>query len=110
MKNILLIATILLLSTTLNAQKKDKTYKVLTACGQCQFDMNSPTGCALAIQLAGKKYWVDGSTISDHGDEHADDGLCKKVRKAKVQGTFKGKRFESSSFVLISKKKKKKKK
>ena len=82
---------------------------MLAACGQCQFDMSSPNGCSLAIQIAGKKYWVDGSSISDHGNEHADDGLCKRVRKAKVQGSFKDHRFNTSSFILIPEKKSKKK-
>ncbi|PCJ28078.1 MAG: hypothetical protein COA97_02035 [Flavobacteriales bacterium] len=109
MKNIVLIVCIALFGINANAQKKEKTYKVLTACGKCQFDMNSPNGCALAIKIADKNYWVDGSSISDHGNEHATDGLCQTVRKAKIQGTFEGKRFTSTSFVLLSEKQKKKK-
>ena len=110
MKNTILIISILLVSLTSNAQKKEKTYKVLSACGQCLFDMNSETGCALAIQYGGKKYWVDGSSISDHGDEHADDGLCKAVKKAEVTGTFVDNRFQATSFSFLDEKKKKKKK
>jgi len=108
MKNIFLIIITLLFINSSNAQKKVKTYKVLAACGQCQFDMSSPTGCALAIQIGGKNYWVDGSTISDHGDEHAEDGMCKTVRKAEVEGSFKDSRFNSTSFAIIPEKKKKK--
>jgi len=108
MKNPIILLIILLTSITVVAQQKEKTYKVLTACGQCQFDMSSPNGCALAIQLAGKTYWVDGSSISDHGNEHAANGLCKTVRKAEVQGTIEGNRIEASSFIIIPEKKKKK--
>ena len=110
MKNLVLIVCVILFSVNVNAQKKVKTFNVLTACGQCQFDTSSPTGCALAIQIAGKIYWVDGSSISDHGDEHAEDGLCKAVRKAEVQGTIKENRIDVTSFVLLPEKKKKSKK
>lgn len=108
MKNLLLLTCIVLFSVTTNAQ--EKTYKVLAACGQCQFDMNSAEGCDLAIQIAGKSYWVDGSSISDHGDEHAADGMCECVRKATITGTFIEDRFKATSFVLIPEKKKKDKK
>ena len=110
MKNIVLILSILLVSFSVNAQKKEKTYKVLASCGQCQFDMNSKTGCDLAVNYAGKKYWVDGSGIEDHGDSHASDGFCNATRKAEVKGTFEGNKFIATSFVLLSDKKKKKKK
>lgn len=107
MKNLILITCITFFSINADAQQKIKTYKVLTACGTCQFDMSSPNGCALAIQIAGKSYWVDGSSLSDHGDEHADDGLCKTVKKAEVQGTFKENRIDVTSFRLLAEKKKK---
>ncbi|PCI93045.1 MAG: hypothetical protein COB15_16990 [Flavobacteriales bacterium] len=110
MKNIILIATVLLISFSANAQKKEKTYKVLAGCGQCQLEMISKTGCDLAIQYAGKKYWVDGTNISDHGDEHASDGFCQTTRKAEVKGTFDGNKFIATSFTLIDNKKKKSKK
>ena len=110
MKNILLSATILLISFSANAQKKEKTYKVLASCGQCQLEMNSKKGCNLAIQYAGKKYWVNGSTLDDHGDTHdPEGGMCQEVRKAEVSGTFEGKNFNANTFVLVDKKKKKKK-
>tara|TARA_B100000809_G_scaffold257316_1_gene298671 strand:- start:6363 stop:6695 length:333 start_codon:yes stop_codon:yes gene_type:complete len=110
MKNLILIVTILFASLTVNAQKKEKTYKVIASCGSCQLDMTSKTGCALAIQYGGKKYWVDGTEIADHGDEHAEDGFCEATRKAEVKGTFKDDRFIATSFKLIPEKKKKKKK
>lgn len=107
MKNLVLLISIVLLSFNVKAQKKEKTYKVLAACGTCHFDMSSPTGCALAIQVAGKYYWVDGSTLQDHGNEHNANGMCKITRKAEVQGTFKGNRFNATSFALLPEKKKK---
>lgn len=110
MKKLIVILSILVVAINVNGQSEEKTYKVLTSCGQCQFDMNSTTGCALAIQYGGKKYWVDGTGIADHGDEHAADGFCETTRKAEVKGTFNGNRFQASSFVLIASKKKKKKK
>lgn len=111
MKNIILILSILTISLSANAQKKEKTYKVLASCGTCNFEMSSETGCALAIQYGGKKYWVDGSTLQDHGDEHdPEGGMCETIRKAEVKGSFDEKRFNANSFVLIPEKKKKKKK
>ncbi|TXB66877.1 hypothetical protein FRY74_01465 [Vicingus serpentipes] len=107
MKNIVLLISVVLLSLTTQAQKKENTYKVIAACGTCNFNMSSPTGCALAIQVAGKYYWVDGSTLQDHGNEHNANGMCKVTRKAEVQGTFKGNRFNAKSFALLPDKKKK---
>jgi hypothetical protein len=106
MKNIILILSMLIISLSANAQKKDKSYKVLASCGQCQFDMNSKNGCTLAIQYGGKKYWVDGTTINDHGDEHSEEGFCQATRKAEVKGTFDGDKFHATSFVILTKKKK----
>ena len=111
MKNIILLFGILVISLSANAQKKEKTYKVLATCGTCQLDMSSETGCTLAIQYGGKKYWVDGSTLQDHGDEHdPEGGMCNTIRKAEVKGTFDDNRFKATSFVLLDHKKKKKKK
>lgn len=110
MKNPIILISLILFTFTVSAQKKtkEKTYKVLTACGQCQMDMNYIKGCDLAVQIAGKKYWVDGTDISDHGNEHTPDGLCKTVRKAEATGQIKGDRFQVSSFTLLPEKKKKK--
>ncbi len=109
MRTLLTIIAIVV-SISANAQKKEKTYKVLAACGQCQFGMSSSNGCALAIKAGGKTYWVDGSSISDHGNEHAADGMCKCVKKAEIKGEFIENRFRASSFVLIPEKQKKDKK
>jgi hypothetical protein len=109
MKNFILVVCLTLFSISVNAQKKEKTYKVLASCGQCQLEMISKTGCDLAIQYAGKKYWVDGTGIEDHGGSHASDGFCNAIRKAEVKGSFKDDKFYATSFVLLPEKKKKKK-
>ncbi|MGB0887275.1 MAG: DUF6370 family protein [Vicingaceae bacterium] len=111
MKNLILILSILLVSSNVKAQQKEKSYKVLASCGSCNFDMPSDKGCALAIQYAGKKYWVDGSSLQDHGDEHdPEGGMCQTIRKATIKGAFNDNRFKATSFVLLANKKKKKKK
>ena len=73
---------------------------VEASCGECQFDMPGE-GCDLAIRMAGKSYYVDGSSIDDHGDAHDKSGLCNCVRKARVTGEIKGERFVATSFKLI---------
>ena len=78
----------------------DKIVEV--SCGQCQFGMEGK-GCNLAIRIDGKSYYyVDGSSIDDHGDAHGDDGLCNCIRKAKVTGEIKDGRFLATSFSVLS--------
>ena len=74
---------------------------VETACGQCQFGMTKEPGCDLAVRIAGKAYFVDGTNIDDHGDAHADDGFCEAIRRASVKGKIIEGRFKSESFTLI---------
>jgi hypothetical protein len=108
MKNAIIILSILCFGLSASAQKMEKTYKVLASCGICQFDMNTKNGCELAILYGEKKYLVDGSSLQDHGDEHdPEGGMCEKIRKAEVKGTFKEDKFLSTSFVLLTKRKKK---
>ncbi|OUW80329.1 MAG: hypothetical protein CBD74_09480 [Saprospirales bacterium TMED214] len=57
-------------------------------------------GCDLAIRMNGKVYYVDGSSIDDHGDAHAADGLCNCVRKAIVSGKVVDGRFVASDMKL----------
>ena len=40
---------------------------VEVSCGQCQFAMEG-SGCDLAIRHDGQCYYVEGSSIDDHGD------------------------------------------
>jgi len=73
---------------------------VEAACGQCQFGM-AGEGCDLAIRYQGSCYLVIGSGIDDHGDAHANDGLCNCVRKAKVSGTMSEGKFHADKIRLL---------
>ena len=74
---------------------------VEAACGQCQFKMTEKSGCDLAVKIDGKSYFVDGTTIHDHGDAHADDGFCEAIRQANVKGEIIDGRFKAESFTLV---------
>ena len=80
----------------------DSTQIVKTACGECVFGKQG-TGCQLAVKIKGKVYFVEGTTIDDHGDEHAEDGFCNTQRKAKVSGKIVGDKFVATSFELVEK-------
>ena len=85
------------------AQDKKKTEKpqiVETACGECQFGMTGKS-CDLAVRIDGKAYFVDGTTIDQHGDAHAEDGFCNAIRKASVTGKVVNNRFQATSFTLL---------
>ena len=111
----LLISILLLSAMNIYAQEKPKplqldpskkTYEVLASCGTCNFKMKAE-GCPLAIKMEGKYYLVDGTSIDEHGDAHADDGFCNAVKKAKVQGSIQGDRFKVTYFEVIKEKEKK---
>ena len=100
------IALFFMASATLFAQDKKEEIKpqiVEAACGQCQFDMKG-YDCDLAVQIDGKSYFVDGTSIDSHGDAHADDGFCAAIRKAEVVGKIVDNRFKVTSFKLLPKK------
>ena len=80
---------------------KKKILIVETSCGQCQFGMKDKKGCDLAVRIDGKSYFVDGTSIDDHGDAHAKDGFCEAVRKAEVQGEIVDNRFKATYFKLV---------
>lgn len=89
-----------------SAQDKKDTFKdeiVEASCGQCQFGIKAK-GCDLAVRINGKSYFVDGTTLDQHGDAHANDGFCNAVRKAKVSGEIVENRFKATSFELIEEK------
>lgn len=83
-----------------NAQEKSKTQIVEASCGQCKFGMDAK-GCDLAVRIDGKSYFVDGTTINQHGDAHAADGFCSAIRKAEVSGMIVDNRFKATSFKLL---------
>jgi len=105
-----------LIGTGLFGQKTDlktatpdpnkKIQLVEASCGECQFKLEGK-GCDLAVRINGKAYFVDGTEIDSHGDAHADDGFCKAVRKAEVQGEVVNNRFKVTYFKLVKEPEKK---
>ena len=77
-----------------------KIQVVEASCGECQFHLTGK-GCDLAVRIDGKAYFVDGTTIDEHGDAHAKDGFCESIRKAEVQGEIVGNRFKATYFKLV---------
>lgn len=73
---------------------------VEASCGQCRFHLPGK-GCDLAVRIDDKAYFVDGTGIDDHGDAHAEDGLCARIRKARVSGQIVNNRFQATSFQLL---------
>jgi hypothetical protein len=93
--------------STKRKMKFDKAlevYEVDASCGTCMFHM-AGKGCELAINFKGKTYFVEGTSIDDHGDAHEKDGFCNAIRKAKVQGELKGDKFYVTYFELVKVKK-----
>src|SRR5689334_22323443 len=84
-----------------------KTQIVEASCGECQFHLPGK-GCELAVRIDGKAYFVDGTSIDEHGDAHAADGFCEAVRKAEVQGEVVNGRFKATYFKLLKVEKKEK--
>ena len=70
------------------------------ACGQCRLGLPGKD-CNLAVRVDGKAYFVDGTSIDEHGDAHAPDGFCQAIRKAEVKGTVVNDRFKVSYFKLL---------
>ena len=107
MKSFFLAMLILISANTTNAQTlasvsatADTLQNVETACGQCKFKLKGEC-CSLAVRIKGQAYFVDGTKIDDHGDAHAADGFCNKIRKATVSGSIINNRFIATSFKLL---------
>ena len=109
MKKLLIFLTICFSAVCVNAQNNlivhpqsvaDTFLTLQTACGQCKFNLKGRS-CDLAIRIKDRAYFVDGTNIDDHGDAHADDGFCNKIRKAKVSGYIVKDRFVATSFKLL---------
>jgi len=103
----LALSLLLFVSLAATAQEK-KTQVVEAACGQCKFGMKA-SGCDLAVRIDGKAYFVDGTSIDQHGDAHAKDGFCSAIRQAKVTGEIVDNRFKATSFKLLVQSSEKKK-
>ena len=110
MKKIFLFSVLVFLLSITQAQEKpladttQKTMIVETACGQCQFKLPGKS-CDLAVRINSKAYFVDGTSIDEHGDAHAKDGFCNAIRKAEVQGEVVNDRFKVSYYKLVKEKK-----
>jgi len=90
-------------TTKVSKPDPNKKIQVVEAsCGECQFGLEGKS-CDLAVRIDGKPYFVDGTTIDEHGDAHAKDGFCKAVRKAEVQGEIVNNRFKATYFKLLPK-------
>ena len=90
--------------TGIKYAQPDPTKKIQiveASCGECQFHM-AGKGCDLAVRINGKSYFVDGTSIDEHGDAHSKDGFCEAIRKAKVQGEIVNNRFRATYFKLIA--------
>jgi hypothetical protein len=77
-----------------------KIQVVEASCGECQFKM-AGKGCHLAVRVDGKSYFVDGTSIDEHGDAHGEDGFCEAIRKAEVQGEVVKDRYRVTYFKLL---------
>lgn len=110
MKSIVILLVVVLFASasygqnnTANISVPDSAKKIQVVeatCGQCQFHMEGK-GCNLAVRISGKTYFVDGTSIDDHGDAHAKDGFCEAIKKAEVQGTVVNNRFKATYFKLV---------
>ena len=87
----------------LKFDKNKNVYELETACGTCMFKMKGD-GCHLAIKFKDKDYFVDGTSLEDHGDAHDKEGFCNAIKKAKVQGSVVGDRFLITYFELVKNK------
>jgi len=84
------------------AIKLDAPTTVEASCGQCQLGLKGKKGCDLAIRHEGTSYFVDGFKITDlEKDNHAADGMCSVVRKARVTGQIADGRFAATTFELL---------
>ena len=78
------------------------------SCAKCQFDKKSDKDCFLAVEIHSGIYYVEGTTIDDHGDAHASDGFCNVIRKAHIEGIIDDDSFYLDKFRLLKYSEKKK--
>lgn len=102
MKKIITLILVFVSFVVTAQEKKETPMKqiVEASCGQCQFGMEGKE-CDLAVRINGKSYFVDGTHIDKHGDAHAAEGFCAKVRKAEVIGEIVDNRFKVTYFKLL---------
>ncbi len=92
MKKILFLSVFII---TLSCSNKKEVKQVAEiSCGQCQFELDSETGCDLAVRIDNKAYFVDGFDIDAFGDAHDEHtGFCEVIRKAEIKGVVENGRF-----------------
>ncbi len=102
MKQLFFIGVFALLAScgSLNQSTAPMSGVYTVSCGKCNFDMTGDE-CDLAIEVDGKYYYVEGTSIHDHGDPDAEDGMCSLKRKAQVTGEIKRGVFVAESFELL---------
>ncbi|MGE0480402.1 MAG: DUF6370 family protein [Phycisphaerae bacterium] len=80
----------------------DRSARMVEAgCAMCIFHMPGIQECRLAARIDDRSYLVRGSSIDDHGDAHAADGLCNTARSANVWGVVDGGYFVAEQFELV---------
>jgi hypothetical protein len=99
------IFTLLLFAAALSLQAQEKKANpkptiVEASCGECNFGLKGKS-CDLAVRINGKAYFVDGTSIDEHGDAHSKDGFCQAIRKAEVKGKIVKGRFKATYFKLL---------
>ena len=91
----------MLFSVLMFAQKKLDNQVVESGCGMWIYNMKSDKGCAIAVKIDGKAYYVEGINKKSLGDPHADDGYCNTTKKALVSGELKNNKFYAKSFKFV---------
>jgi hypothetical protein len=99
------IFTLLFFAAALSLQAQEKKANpkpiiVEASCGECNFGLKGKS-CDLAVRINGKAYFVDGTSIDEHGDSHSKDGFCQAIRKAEVKGKIVKGRFKATYFKLL---------
>lgn len=100
MKNLLGLFLVLF-SVVIFAQKKLEKQVVEAGCGMCIYNMKSDKGCAIAVKIDGKPYYVEGVNKKSLGDPHADNGYCNVTKKALVTGELKNNKFYAKEFQFV---------
>jgi hypothetical protein len=99
MKKILILSLLILASCS---SKKEIKQVAGISCGQCQFGIEEPMGCDLAIRIDDKTYFIDGANIDDFGDAHdKNTGFCNVIRQANIVGLIEEGRFKANSIKVI---------
>lgn len=98
----LFVLFIFFLNTICFGQTQESKKIVEVSCGQCKFGMKDKKGCDLAVKIDTKYYFIEGTSIDDHGDAHADDGFCTTIRKAEVIGKIEDNKFKVTYFKLLA--------